>query len=748
MNKRTVLYVHSASDSSSQVLLDRDALPWDLALNDLVSIAAAADGSGAARPSTLSADALVLRVSSTEKPRGNVAISVLKRVADACGLRTRQPVVVSSALPAAVSLDVIELSFRDQFATLPDMWRLRDMTRGACLHVGSELKALHPRVSVQSLYRAGKQVRSGVSSAATRFVYRSHSARIIWLVQMSPEMWHVADDGGTHCERLVQHVVSRVLAKWNQLRVQHSLTIVLFARVLSSGAGGGEGEGAGGGAGRRVSSSAERDPAAAATDDEMPDWVVDNPCAGADGRRTKRRSAASSQPRDYFHVAVDNDCLPLFRREGSGGEEGQWGWIAHKLRHAIHGFCEMLERSNGGGGGGATPAPSPSASSAPPISLAPAADGNFLEAINLTLNLFEKQYMDRDLARTGSSMVVVTGASPPPPSAHASTRLACSLSDACRFHRGACCASVRNCTRSPASLISRRPCTARRSFLRRICRARTRALPHAPGGNGVFNASPRLAALTRRRMVENGIVCDLVCMSKPPLHAAPLLVFTAPRRAGAERAIAPTRAAQRAASSAAAAAASGRDASAAAAGRARSDGVTYEVPVWLHVSYHAAWTSAARAARAVGEWRAGTAAGTAVGTAAGSAAGSAGREAHYLLDADRCVSAARRHVIGDGAFDFDLISFVCSHSFFVCSFFCCLSSFVAFNSLRRVRLRSARARDDARRPRARGEQRATAELAAAPAARAPAARSRARRGGVGRGARLSAAPRLRDVRRG
>ena len=62
-------------------------------------------------------------------------------------------------------------------------------------------------------------------------------------------------------------------------------------------------------------------------------------------------------------------------------------------------------------------------------------------------------------------------------------------------------------------------------------------------------------------MVENGVVCDLVCMSKPPLHAAPLLVFTAPRRTGTERAIAPMRAAQLAASSTATAAASGRNGS-------------------------------------------------------------------------------------------------------------------------------------------------------------------------------------------
>ena len=90
--------------------------------------------------------------------------------------------------------------------------------------------------------------------------------------------------------------------------------------------------------------------------------------------------------------------------------------------------------------------------------------------------------------------------------------------------------------------------------------------------------------------------------------------------------------------------------STASAGRARSDGVTYEVPVWLHVSYHAAWTSAARAARADGEGRSATTAGITAGTGTGTGTGT-GREAHYLLDADRCVSAARWKLIGDGTFE-------------------------------------------------------------------------------------------------
>ena len=42
------------------------------------------------------------------------------------------------------------------------------------------------------------------------------------------------------------------------------------------------------------------------------------------------------------------------------------------------------------------------------IGLPSAAEGNFLEALNLTLNVFQKHHMDRDLYRTGQSVVLIT----------------------------------------------------------------------------------------------------------------------------------------------------------------------------------------------------------------------------------------------------------------------------------------------------------------------------------------------------
>ncbi|POM77155.1 Hypothetical protein PHPALM_5503 [Phytophthora palmivora] len=37
-----------------------------------------------------------------------------------------------------------------------------------------------------------------------------------------------------------------------------------------------------------------------------------------------------------------------------------------------------------------------------------AKDGNILEAINVTLNVLDKHYMDRDLSRTGQGIVMMT----------------------------------------------------------------------------------------------------------------------------------------------------------------------------------------------------------------------------------------------------------------------------------------------------------------------------------------------------
>lgn len=82
-----------------------------------------------------------------------------------------------------------------------------------------------------------------------------------------------------------------------------------------------------------------------------------------------------------------------------------------------------------------------------------AAQGNVLEAINVTLNLLQLHYMDRDLTRMGNSLVLISA------------------------------------------------------------------------GSGVFEVNRELAAITKQRMMDNGIGSDMLSLSLPPLHVSPFFLY-------------------------------------------------------------------------------------------------------------------------------------------------------------------------------------------------------------------------------
>ena len=93
-----------------------------------------------------------------------------------------------------------------------------------------------------------------------------------------------------------------------------------------------------------------------------------------------------------------------------------------------------------------------------------ATQGNFLEAINLALCVFDKvrnnifpfdiqDFVDRDLSRTGKLIIVISA------------------------------------------------------------------------GCGIFEVNKQLTQLTKQKMIENGIGCDLICVSMPPLHSVPLFKY-------------------------------------------------------------------------------------------------------------------------------------------------------------------------------------------------------------------------------
>ena len=46
-------------------------------------------------------------------------------------------------------------------------------------------------------------------------------------------------------------------------------------------------------------------------------------------------------------------------------------------------------------------------------------------------------------------------------------------------------------------------------------------------GAGLFQVSPKLAQITKQRMMDNGIGMDMVSLAQPPLHTVPLFMHPA-----------------------------------------------------------------------------------------------------------------------------------------------------------------------------------------------------------------------------
>ncbi|RHY78363.1 hypothetical protein DYB38_007590 [Aphanomyces astaci] len=125
-----------------------------------------------------------------KKPvKGKMQLSLLKDTAAQFNLQLLQDVMVRFIEKHAVEVDFVEVSLKDQFLSRRDLFYLQRNLVGKALYVGKMVRMHGARVQVMELVHENEAVVTGVVTAKTRFVFRSKSSRIFWLVQISPEMW-------------------------------------------------------------------------------------------------------------------------------------------------------------------------------------------------------------------------------------------------------------------------------------------------------------------------------------------------------------------------------------------------------------------------------------------------------------------------------------------------------------------------------------------------------------------------------
>ncbi|CAK7262906.1 vacuolar membrane-associated protein iml1 [Sporothrix epigloea] len=307
-----------------------------------------------------------------------VEIYVAKRVADAFGMKKGSTVLLTpvDASNPAIEASHIELVFKDQYLSRADMWRLavselseRTIYRGQMVLFMSTIKA-----QVSQVFVEGRRVQSAFFGKNTRPIFRSESARFVLFIQMAREMWDFDSDcsGELIFSKVVNGLLPTLFKKWAARKVKHLVTIVLFARVEYD-------------TGLTVDLSE-----ASAQNDYY----------------TGVQSSGNRRPyKDFYRVVV------------SEMSSGEWTRILYQLKREFNLFrCDIsrhhlahLRPDTGTGlnlGSGGTPfgqkqhhiqAESSSAMY-----------GNVLEAVNMATTLFAHDYVDRDLMRTGISVVLIS----------------------------------------------------------------------------------------------------------------------------------------------------------------------------------------------------------------------------------------------------------------------------------------------------------------------------------------------------
>uniref|UniRef100_A0A8C1ST86 DEP domain containing 5, GATOR1 subcomplex subunit n=1 Tax=Cyprinus carpio TaxID=7962 RepID=A0A8C1ST86_CYPCA len=197
-NKSYKLVVHKKGfgGSDDELMMNPKVFP-QVKLGDIVEIAHPND----------EYSPLLLQVKSLKEDLQKETISVDQTVTQAFKLRAYQDVIINIVDPKDVTLDLVELTFKDQYIGRGDMWRLKKSLVSTCAYVTQKVEFV---------------------------VFRSTSAMVYIFIQMSCEMWDFDIYGDLYFEKAVNGFLSDLFAKWKEKNCSHEVTVVLFSRTFYS----------------------------------------------------------------------------------------------------------------------------------------------------------------------------------------------------------------------------------------------------------------------------------------------------------------------------------------------------------------------------------------------------------------------------------------------------------------------------------------------------------------------------------
>ncbi|XP_067132327.1 GATOR complex protein Iml1 isoform X2 [Centruroides vittatus] len=290
---------------------------------------------------------LLLQVTSFKEELQKDTISIEQSIASNFQLRTYADVIVNIVNPKDVALDSVELTFKDQYLARSDMWRIKKCLINTCVYINKKIEFYSIRCQVFEMWSQGERVSCGVITPDSKIVYRSASSMVYLFLQMSSEMWDFDINGDLYFEKAVNGFLSDLFAKWKKLSCNHDVTIVLFSRTFYE----------------------------AHSTEEFPEYM----------RECLQQDYKGRFYEDFYRVAVQNERYD------------DWSSVLIILKKLFNKYQQMVLECHQKPG-----------IKIPHAVNSTSSQGNFLEVLNMSLNVFEKHYMDRSFDRTGQLSVVIS----------------------------------------------------------------------------------------------------------------------------------------------------------------------------------------------------------------------------------------------------------------------------------------------------------------------------------------------------
>ncbi|XP_078600096.1 GATOR1 complex protein DEPDC5-like isoform X7 [Branchiostoma floridae x Branchiostoma japonicum] len=286
---------------------------------------------------------LLLQVKALKGDSQQKGISVDKTVANVFQLRPFIDVCVNFVSSQDVALDLVELTFKDQYISRSDMWRLKKSLVSTCAYITKKVEFAGIRAQIGECWMRSEKVGSGVITEDTKIVFRSSTSMVYLFIQLSREMWEFDIHGDLYWEKACMFL-KELFTRWKENNSNHEVTIVVFSRTFYD----------------------------ADSVDEFPQSM--RKCLQVDykGRICE----------DFYRVVAQAERME------------DWSPMLVSLKRHFIQYPDKTRYCKDEG--------------CPVGHNSTAAQGNFLEAINMSLNVFEKHFIARNFDRTGQITVLIT----------------------------------------------------------------------------------------------------------------------------------------------------------------------------------------------------------------------------------------------------------------------------------------------------------------------------------------------------